>query len=243
MAEIVAIISEITLPFIRHFKDEAEQEKHIKERFDLSRTVFFTIQNLEVSITEDYREANWALVYDSQDDVDKPDALNFFTELFTEDANVEEFALAEKLKVENLMVKEQRKPYEFQEKIVTIGEQNPLVEKYFTIKTPSGLVFTTRIQNYNEGKEKEFFGNVFMEKEFGLVKGDYDFLHQIWMRKFPDEDYDWKQELQKRVDLCTPGKSEDGTVEGEPVIWRTDLETVIARLYPKEDEVEIIVEL
>lgn len=101
--------------------------------------------------------------------------------------------------------------------------------------------FTTIVKQFTEVGYEPMFAYFFFSNQWGLLKGDYDFLKELWKQKGLEGEYDHSKILKKYVDKTLPAQGQ--LPEEEPQVFRGDFRKLVRMLDEMKDEMENITEL
>lgn len=88
--------------------------------------------------------------------------------------------------------------------------------------------FVVIIKSYSKQGMTPMWGQLFYSKDWGLFKGDYDFLEALWKNFMGDAPYDLKQLVKNTIEKCYP--SETSCPDEEPIVYRIPLKDMIPEI-------------
>lgn len=85
--------------------------------------------------------------------------------------------------------------------------------------------FTVLLKSFGETGYEPAFAHLFHSKDWGLFKGDYEFLEQLWEVFYPDREYNLEEIKKKWVNACYP--SEGHIPFEEPMVFRKPISKLL----------------
>lgn len=97
---------------------------------------------------------------------------------------------------------------------------------WFQVNRPeTAEPFTVLIKDYEKNGYEPAFSHLFKSQDWGIFKGDYDFLKELWQVFYPDKEYDLDAIRKKWVDKCYPA---DGKIPlEEPMVFRKSIADLV----------------